>query len=574
MSSASNPFASAAAEAVASALGLDASLFVVGTPPKPEMGDFAVGCFPAAKALGGPPPKFAAQVVEAFAPTDLLASATAAGPFVNFRVNRAGMYKWLFDATLTDDGPELISTAIGQGKTICIDYSSPNISKQLGYHHIRSTVIGHALVNLYRAVGYNVVGINHLGDWGTTHGMLLAAYTMWADRDAELDIKTLNELYVRFRAEMKVDAGLEDDGRAWFKKLEDGDEEARTLWKKFRDVSWAEFNDVYETLDITFEEVKGESDYLDDMQPVIDMLESKGLTSISEGALVVAFDDEKTPPLLLRKQDGATLYATRDLAAAIYRWNEYAFERNLYVVDRGQGLHFKQLFWALTMSDHDWADKCAHVPFGLIRLGGKKAGTRTGGVVLLKDVMREAAERSTAKIRESNDEMTDDEVAETARIVGIGAVVFANLSSQREKDVDFEWESVLSTTGDSGPYIQYAHARCASILRKATESPDAAIDPALLGHDAEWAVARKLADMGEIVNRAADANEPHHVSRYLLDLCALFSRWFTLGNTDRSLRVRCEDAATQKARVTLVAAVRVALERGLALLGLGAPDKM
>lgn len=574
MSSASNPFASAAAEAVASALELDASLFVVGTPPKPEMGDFAVGCFPAAKAGKGNPAVCAKQVVEGFEPGDYLAEATAAGPFVNFRVDRNKMYRWLFDATLSDDGPELISTAIGRGKTICIDYSSPNISKQLGYHHIRSTVIGHALVNLYRAVGYTVVGINHLGDWGTTHGMLLAAYTMWGDKDAELDIQTLNQLYVRFRNEMKEDESLEDVGRAWFKKLEDGDPEARALWTKFRDVSWAEFNDVYETLGITFEQVKGESDYLDDMQPVIDMLEAKGLTSISEGALVVAFDDEKTPPLLLRKQDGATLYATRDLAAALYRWNEYHFERNLYVVDRGQALHFKQLFWALKMSGHEWADRCAHVPFGLIRLGGKKAGTRTGGVVLLKDVLGEAAERSAAIVREANAEMTDDDVAETARIVGIGAVVFANLSSQREKDVDFEWETVLSISGDSGPYIQYAHARCANILRKATETPDTAIDPALLTHDAEWAIARKLADMGEIVNRAADANEPHHVSRYLLDLCALFSRWYTLGNTDRSLRVRCEDAATQKARVTLVAAIRVALERGLALLGLGAPDKM
>ena len=572
--SSSNPFARAAAEAVAAALELDPSLFVVGAPPKPELGDFAVGCFPAAKALGQAPHAIAKRVAEVFEANALLTEATAAGPFVNFRADRSALYRWLFDATLTDDGPELVSTATGAGKTVCIDYSSPNISKQLGYHHIRSTVIGHALVNLYRAVGYRVVGINHLGDWGTTHGMLLAAYTKWADPSAPLDIKTLNELYVRFRKEMESDDTLEPAGRAWFKKLEDGDPDARALWQRFRDVSWAEFNDVYEILGIEFEEVKGESDVVDAMQPVIDMLDAKGLTSVSEGALVVAFDDETMPPLLLRKQDGATLYATRDLAAAIYRWDAYQFERNLYVVDRGQSLHFKQLFLALGMAGFEWNQRCAHVPFGLIRLGGRKAGTRSGGVVLLKDVLREAQERTAARIRESTEPMTDAEIADTARMVGIGAVVFANLASQRDKDVDFEWEAVLSTTGDSGPYIQYAHARCSNILRKASQSPDHTVDASALTNDAAWAIARKLADMGEIVERAADTSEPHHVSRYLLDVCALFSRWYTLGNTDRSLRVLSDDPATQQARVTLVAAVREALRRGLALLGLDAPHKM
>src|SRR5690606_1100465 len=291
---------------------------------------------------------------------ELLASASAAGPLVNFRADRGALYRSLFRGPLAEGG-SLIPTEVGAGRTVCIDYSSPNISKHLAYHHIRSTVIGHALVNLNRALGYRVIGINHLGDWGTTHGQLIAAYKKWGAPEP-LTVAELNELYVRFNREKKQDPALEEEGRAWFKRLEDGDPEARALWRRFRDVSWAEFESVYQELGIQFEEVKGESEFEADMPGVIEMLEQKGLTAVSEGALVVPLDELGIPPLLLRKQDGATLYGTRDLAAALYRHRTYGFDRSLYVVDRGQALHFKQLFATLKKAGFDWADRCEHVP--------------------------------------------------------------------------------------------------------------------------------------------------------------------------------------------------------------------
>lgn len=570
-----NPFARAAAEAVATATGLAPADFTVSTPPRAELGDFAVACFPAAKALGEPPPAIAARVAAAFTPGHGLVAATATGPFVNFRADRAAAFGALADATLGDD-VRLVPRTIGEGKTVCIDFSSPNISKHLAYHHIRSTVIGHALVELHRALGYRVVGINHLGDWGTTHGMLLAAYHRWPPA-GELDITTLNELYVRFRDAIKQDPALEGEGRAWFKRLEDGDPEARRLWQWFKDVSWAEFQAVYDTLGIRFEEVRGESAYEAAMPGVIELLATKGLTSESQGALVVEIPGEKTP-LLLRTGDGTTLYATRDLAAAIYRWDTYHFDRSLYVVDRGQGLHFKQLFKVLGMAGFEWASRCEHVPFGLVRLGGKKTGTRSGNVILLKEVFREATEDVAARMRDADLGLTDEELQRTAQWVGVDAVVFANLAPQRERDVDFEWEKVLSIEGDSGPYLQYSHARCASILRKAGEPVvlDDATRASLarLTHDAEWAVARRLLEFGDSVARAASSCEPHIVAHYLLDLAGEFSRWYTLGNGDPSLRVLCDDADTRRARLALTAAVKAALAHGLALLGMRAPEKM
>jgi arginyl-tRNA synthetase len=342
-------------------------------------------------------------------------------------------------------------------------------------------------------------------------------------------------------------------------------------------VSWAEFDEVYQKLGIEFEEVRGESAYEADMPAVIDMLAEKGLSAVSEGALVVPLDDTDMPPLLLRKQDGATLYGTRDLAAAIYRHQTYGFERSLYVVDRGQGLHFRQLFEVLRRAGFDWAERCVHVPFGIIRMGGRKTGSREGNVVLLKNVLAEAESRAVDLVRANNPDMDERTATETARMVGVGAVVFANLASQREKDIDFDWAAVLSVNGDSGPYIQYAHARCCSILRKAAErglSPDAAVDPAALTHETEWALARRVLEFGEFVHRAADSSEPHIVSRYLLDLCAAFSRWYTAGNQDKTLRALVDDEAVARARITLVATAREVLRRGLALLGLEAPADM
>ena len=564
-----NPFARAAAEAVAAATGGDPADFTVQAPPRAELGDFAVAVFPAAKRLGEAPPAIAAKVAGAFAPGGALAGAAATGPFVNFRADRAAAFRWILDATL--GAGSLIPRDLGAGKTVCIDFSSPNISKHLAYHHIRSTVIGHALVEIHRALGYRVVGINHLGDWGTTHGMLLAAFATWGAPDP-LDITALNALYVRYREAMKEDASLEGEARRWFKRLEDGDPEARRLWQLFRDVSWSEFQAAYDQMGIRFDEVRGESAYEADMPGVIEMLRDKGLTSESQGALVVEIPGDKTP-MLLRTKDGTTLYATRDLAAALYRWNTYHFDRSLYVVDRGQGFHFKQLFKTLEMAGYEWASRCQHVPFGLVRLGGKKTGTRGGNVVLLKEVFAEAAEGIKERIKD-HEGWDPTALEETARQVGVDAVVFANLAPQRERDVDFDWDKVLAIDGDSGPYLQYSHARCASILRKAGEAVDANAPVERLTTDAEWAVARRLLELGDTVVRAAGPCEPHVIAHYLLELAGEFSRWYSAGNADKALRVLSDDPDTRRARLALTASVKVALARGLGLLGLRAPDMM
>ena len=553
--------------AAANAVGGEAK---VESPPRAELGDFAVGCFQLAKQRSKNPAEVARELAAGFVANEWLASATAAGPFVNFRAQRARAFAWIVDAATSGT---LLPGTLGEGQTITIDYGSPNISKHLAYHHIRGTTIGHALAQIFRALGHRVVAINFLGDWGTTHGMVLAAYHKWGANEFSID--TLNELYVRFRAEVpKADA--EDQGRAWLKRLEEGEPEATALWQRFRAVSWAEFEDIYKILGIHYDDLNGESFFWRDAERIIDELRAKGLLVESEGAQVVPLEGEDIPIVLLSR-DGTTLYATRDIAAAEYRWREYHPARSLYVVDHGQALHFRQLFKLLAKMGYAWAKVCEHVPYGLVRIGGKKTGTRLGNVVLMRDVFAIADEEVRAKIAEANAALPADVAATVARQVGIGAVVFANLASQRQKDIDFDLGAAVSLDGDSGPYLQYSHARCSAIARKATETGAPAardVDYARLTHDAEWAVARRIIDFPDAVVRAAAACEPHVVCHYLLDLAADFSRWYTLGNGDPSLRVLSEDAATRAARLALVGAVRATLARGLSLLGMAAPEQM
>jgi arginyl-tRNA synthetase len=561
------PLHLAAANAVAAATGIAPQDVKVDASPRAELGDLAVGCFAIAKSKGVPPPQLAQQIAAAFTPNEFLDSATAAGPFVNFRANRAATLKWLVDATMTR---ELLPRAHGAGKTICIDYGSPNISKHLAYHHIRGTSIGNSLAQSYRALGYKVVGINFLGDWGTTHGMVLAAYAKWGAPEP-LTVESLNELYVRFRKEPDA----EDQGRAYFKKLEDGDPDTVALWKRFREISWAEFEEVYRILDVKYDDLNGESFFAQGTDAAIAELRAKSLMTESEGAQVVFHDGEKQPFIVLTK-DGTTLYGTRDLVAAKYRWDTYHFDRSLYVVDRGQGLHFRLLFKTLDKLGYDWVNRCEHVAYGLVRVGGKKTGTRLGNVVLMQEVFAIAEEEVRKKIAEVNPELPPDTVDVVAREVGIGAVIFANLAPQRDKDIDFEIDKAVSLDGDSGPYLQMQHARCSSVFRKAGERVDstAGIDLGTLTHDAEWAVAKRLLDFPEIVVRATDAAEPHVICHYLLDVAAEFSRWWTLGNGDPSLRVLVDNRDIRRARLALVAAVQATLREGLSLLGIAAPEQM
>ncbi|HEY4181450.1 MAG TPA: arginine--tRNA ligase [Kofleriaceae bacterium] len=561
----------AAADAVAARAGVAANDLKVEAPPRADLGDLAIGCFAIAKAAGKNPAQVAKDLAADIQKRDFISEVSAAGPFINVKLDRPRTYRWLIEAALANT----MLPVVGTDKTICIDYSSPNISKHLAYHHIRGTTLGNSLKHIFRALGYKVIGINFLGDWGTTHGMLIAAYNMFGAEEP-LDVSKLNDLYVKFRAAAKDNPEIESQGRAYFKRLEDGDPEVRALWQRFRDISWAEFDTVYKMLGVEFDEVRGEAAYEPDMARVFEEL--RPLLTESEGAQVVELEGEKTP-ILLKTKDGTTLYATRDVAAAEYRWNTFHFTRSLYVVDRGQALHFRQLFKLLTKAGKDWATRCEHVPYGLIRLGGKKTATRLGGVMLMKDVFKIAEEEVRERIAAINPNLPAAIVDDIAPKVGIGAVVFANIATQRDKDIDFDLEKATSLDGDSGPYIQYSHARCASILRKASPNgealtPLASVDLSKLTHDAEWAVAKKLLEFPEIVVRAADNSEPHGVAHYLLALAGDFSRWYTLGNGDPALRVLCEDVPTRDARLALVSAVKATLANGLALLGIAAPEQM
>ncbi len=572
-----NPCAAEIAAAVAAVVGARPEDVKIDQPPNRELGDFAVPAFPLLKLAGGvPPPALAARIAAELPRAALIVDATATGPFVNVKVDRVRAIAMAIDAAV---GRAPLVPDQGQGAVVCIDYSSPNISKHLAYHHIRSTMLGHALVEIFTALGYRVVRINHLGDWGTTHGMLLAAYQRWGAEYPTIDVTALNDLYVRYRAAMKEEPGLDAEARAWFKRLEDGDADARARWQQFRDTSLAEFRKVYDLLGVAFDDERGESFYEDKMPEILELLAARGLLEESEGAQVVKIPGDKTP-LLIKTGDGTTLYATRDLAAALYRQRTYGFARSLYVVDRGQGLHFKQLFACLGLLGFDWASRCQHVPFGLVRFGGKKTSTRgaaggaTGGRFLLTDVIAEAVDAVRPKIVEKNADMAPADLEAVAHTVGVGAVVFANVVPQRDKDVDFDMDKVTSLSGDSGPYLQYTLARCWNIERKGGETVDGPADWALLRHDAEWAVARKLLEFGEHVARAAVNCEPHVVAHYLLDLAGEFSRWYTLGNDDPPLRVLCEDPDLRRARLALVHAVKRVLTRGLAILGLGEVTRM
>jgi arginyl-tRNA synthetase len=436
----------------------------------------------------------------------------------------------------------------------------------------------------HRERGYNVVEVNCRGDWGTTHGMVLAAWddahglpgTVEEIAALDITVEELNKLYVDFREKHKPEKDkAETLGRAWLKKLEAGEPIATALWQRFRAVSWAEFEEIYKLLEINYRDLKGESSFWREAEQASEDLRARGLLTESEGAQVVFHEGEKAPFILLTK-DGTTLYSTRDLVAAQYRWNTYHFDRSLYVVDRGQAVHFRLLFKTLDKMGFEWAKRCEHVPYGLVRVGGKRTATRLGNVVLMRQVFAIAEEEVRKKIAEVNPDLPADVVDVVAPQVGIGAVIFANLAPQRDKDIDFELEKAVSLDGDSGPYLQMQHARCASVFRKAGERVDTTdgIDLGKLTHDAEWAVAKRLLEFPDIVVRATDATEPHVICHYLLDLAADFSRWWTLGNGDASLRVLVDDRDVRRARLALVAAVQATLREGLSLLGIAAPEQM
>jgi arginyl-tRNA synthetase len=541
-------------------------------PPRPEMGDYAFPCFPLAKELRKSPAAIAVDLEGQVACGGALASVEAAGPYLNIRVDRTTLFSWL-DGEVRGATDPWFGGDDGAGKTLVIDYGSPNIAKHVALHHIRSNMIGHGLVQIYRALGWTVIGINHLGDWGTGFGKLLAAVERWGEKEdfRENGVTKLNDLYVRFCSEAEKEPDLEDEARAWFKRLEDGDAEAEKLWELFREVSLEEFQTVYGRLGLEWEHITGEAFYRDRVDAAERLVRDSGLLEESDGALVVRME-EGIPPFMLRKSDGATLYSTRDLAAALYRHENYGFDRMIYVTDQGQMLYFRQLFSVLKKLGMPWADSCHHVPFGVMRMGGRRTKTRTGEVVLLKDVLDRSVRLIRDRIEELNPDLGPKE--EVASQVGIGAIVFSDLAAGRTKDVDFDWDRALDFEGHSGPYLQYAHARACSVLRRWGKDVPTDADFSALTLDEEWAVARALEAFPRRLREACAADEPSVISTALIDVAGAYNRWYNLGNRERELRVLCEDERTSAARVALDAAVAATLKSGLSLIGLEAPEEM
>ncbi|MCT2908722.1 arginine--tRNA ligase [Schleiferilactobacillus harbinensis] len=560
------------AEKISQALNqIDASLTMdqvadlLEVPKSLDLGDFAFPAFQLAKTLHKSPVQIAQQLAP-LVNADGLQKVEAKGPYVNVFLDQPVFAHTTFHAILSD--PASYGAAdIGHGGNVPIDMSSPNIAKPMSMGHLRSTVIGNALANIFSKLGYHPIKINHLGDWGTQFGKLIVGYKMWGSEEAvkENPIKNLLAYYVRFHQEDKDHPEMDDEAREWFKKLEEGDPEATKLWAWFREISLKEFQKVYDQLGVTFDSYNGEAFYNDKMDEVIQILEQKGLLEKSQGADIVDLSDQDLNPALIRKSDGASLYMTRDLAAAIYRKRTYNFVKSLYVVGGEQKEHFDQLKAVLKKMGFDWADEIVHVPFGLITENGKKLSTRSGRIILLEKVLQDAVGLAQKQVDEKNPTLANKE--EVAHQVGVGAVVFHDLKNDRMDNFDFNLEEVVRFEGETGPYVQYTNARAQSILRKAGKTEADLIDAAALDDAGAWEVIRTLGDFPEIITRAAREYEPSVIAKYALRLAKAFNKYYA------HTKVLTGDAA-QDNRLALVASVSAVLQSALALLGVGAPAEM
>ncbi len=535
-------------------------------PPSPDMGDYAFPCFRLARTFKKGPAEIAAKLAGELGESPLLARVSNAGPYLNFVLKRSVLAEDILSRIR--EGKQVYgSSSRGGGRAVVIDFSSPNIAKPFGVGHLRSTVIGHSLHRIYTFLGYKAVGINHLGDWGTQFGKTITAYKKWGS-EAQLKrdpIGHLLQLYVRFHDEEEKDPQLEEEGRYWFRQLEEGNREALDLWQTFRDLSLREFQRIYRLLGIEFDSYQGESFYNERLAGTIAEIVNKGITRESQGALIVDLGEDM-PPCLLRKKDGATLYVTRDISAALYRFEHYRFAKALYVVGADQVLYFKQFFKVLKLMGLKWADRCQHVPFGLVRFKDGRMSTRKGKVILLEEVLNKAVQLSREIIAEKNPSLEDQETV--ARQVGIGAIIFGDLSNDRIKDVEFDWEKILDFSGETGPYIQYSHARICSILRKEAPSAKAPVMGEAYTAKEEEALLLQLGRFPAAVERAADLNKPSVIARYLIDLARDFNQFY------HHCPVLKAEGDLKQARLLLADATREVLARGLYLLGIEAPEKM
>ena len=537
-------------------------------PPEREMGDYAFPCFKLSRALHAAPPAIAAALAGAISAPDLC-EAKQQGGYLNFFLHRGNFAQQTLEAVLSA-GARYGASDMGAGKTVCLDFSSINIAKRFHIGHLSTTMIGQSLRKIYDFLGYKTVAINYLGDWGTQFGKLLCAYELWGDQaEVERDgVEALTRLYVRFHEEAAANEKLEDDARRWFKRIEDGDAEALRLFNWFKDLTLRDTQRVYDMLGITFDSYNGEAFFNDKMGRVIDELKEKNLLTVSDGASIVDLDEEKSgmPPCLILKKDGATLYATRDIAAALWRKDEYDFDKCLYIVAYQQDLHFRQWFKVIEKMGYPWAKDLVHVAFGMISYEGQTLSTRKGYVVYLEDLLNRAKEKALQIIEQKSPDLPNKQ--EVAAQVGIGAVIYTDLQNNRIKDIDFWWDRVLNFDGETGPYVQYTHARCCSVLRKAEGLDPAQPDYEALADDSAQELLRQLSRFPDSIVEAANRYEPSIVTRAVTELCKAYNKFYY------DNRVLDDAPAVRAARVHLTQAVCQTVKTGLGLIGMQAPERM
>jgi arginyl-tRNA synthetase len=535
-------------------------------PADPANGDFALPCFKLSKEMRMRPLDISENLQTALSQGERSYTVVAAGPFLNFRVKASILSQWILD-TIYSQRENYGCTTEGAGKTIVIDYSSPNMAKPFHVGHLRSTIIGNCIKRLHMALGYKVVSINYMGDWGKQFGLLVHAFNKWGSEE-ELEkepIGHLVQLYIRANKEGESDPAIHDSARELFSRMEGGDEEILGLWKRFRDLSIEKSKQVYARLGVEFDDYSGESRYQNKMEPVVEDLRTKGLLTVSEGAEVVDLSEDGLNVAMIRKSDGATLYLTRDLAAARDRWECHNFDKMFYVVAADQKLHFKQLFRVLEMLGHEWASKCQHVEFG--RVHGMS--TRKGQAVFLDDLLNEGQSRAMARMQENAEKFAElDDPQATADVVGMSAIVFADLCNRRIKNYDFEWDRMLAFEGRTGLYLQNAHARVAGIIRKSGIEIAENVEVGLLSEPEAIELARILAQYPEFVERAAQATEPSTLANYLLDVAGAMHKAY------HELRVKGESQTLAQARLRLYWSAKQVLSNGMKLLGMTPLERM
>ncbi len=554
---------------LAAYLNLDEDMInkLVEVPPKRDMGDFAFPCFQLSKTIKKSPNLIAIDIKENLGCIDGFEKIEALGPYINFFVSKGEFVKEVINKVL-EEKDDYGNSNDGAGKNVIVEYCSANIAKPFHVGHLFTTMLGNSLYKIFKFQGYNAIGINHLGDWGTQFGKLIYAYIHWGDEEAleKEPIKEMLRVYVKFHEEAEKNPCLDDEGRRHFKLLEDGNLIEMELWSKFKELSLKEFDRLFKLLNVSFDSFDGESFYTDKMDTVIRELEDKELLTESNGAKVVFLDEENMPPCIIKKADGATIYATRDLAAVFYRKKTYDFYKNIYVVAKDQTLHFKQVFTTVKKMGYDWADDCIHVSFGLVRFPDKKLSTRKGNVVFLEDLLYEAISKTEEIINDKNPNLENKK--EVAKKVGIGAVVFTYLKNSRERDIVFDWNEMLSFEGETGPYVQYTYARGKSILRKLGKGTDEVNYSKLLSNE-EFELVKQLSKFNEVVKQALDKLQPSIITRYVIDISKAFNKFYTAINISNS-----HDEIARSSRLNLVKASLQVIKNGLSLIGLETVDEM